>query len=219
MITIGIEGTPGSGKSTLSKDLALDPRIVHIEVDKFVKKSGLIKLRNILLGCTNVLSKGVSHRKSRYTRKIKSAEDNIQNKISTPIILRAATNVYFRVVSNIIRKQLKKCEQQGVEIAVVDYALLNVADIWNEFDVRVWVVREDFERKTAVQNRDSVTGGRVDFLSSFARFSIIQYGDGDVIRIDNNGNRGDLVNKGKKYIGDMLKSLGHTFSFEDVRER
>lgn len=207
MITIGVEGKPGSGKSTLSRGLAEYQGVAHIEVDTIVEEIGLVRLRNIILGCANVLVKRALSGKGRYTRRIKNQEDNIHNKIGTPKILKLAKNVYFRIVSDAIKKQLKVCEENGVKIAVVDYALLNVSSIWHEFDFRVCVIKNEEERRKAIKNRDGVDENGIDFISLFSNFDIVQYGVGDVKCIQNNGDPEALKKKGKLLLAETIKSL------------
>lgn len=205
MITVGIEGKPGSGKSTIARMLAEHDGVEHIEVDKVVKEIGVLKFRDMILGYLTVLGKKSSTGKGKYTRKVENSKDDIHNKISTPIIVKAAKNVYFAIVSRAINKRLKKLEKNGTKIAVVDYAILNCSEIWKEFDVRVCVSRNNDNRIKAVELRDNVDSNRVDFYTSFAILDIVKYGEGDVIKIYNDGDVSALKEKSKKLLKEIIE--------------
>lgn len=205
MITVGIEGKPGSGKSTIASMLAEYDGVEHIEVDKVVKEIGVLKFRDMILGYLTALGKKSSTGKGKYTRKIENSKEDIHNKISTPIIVKAAKNVYFAIVSRAINKRLKKLENSGTKIAVVDYAILNCSEIWKEFDVRVCVNRNNDNRIKAVELRDNVDSDRVDFYTSFAILDIVKYGEGDVIKIYNDGDVNSLKEKSKKLLKEIIE--------------
>ena len=210
MIIIGMEGKPGSGKTTLAKTLAKNPDIKHIEVDAIVEKLGLVGLRNIVLKYANTLVKRARSDDKIYKRDLNSQNDNIHNKIPTPIILKAAKNVFFKIVSNSIKKELKECEKSGTKIAIVDYALLNVSNIWNDFDYRVCVVKPEAERRKALKHRDNANENDIEFVSLFSNFDIVKYGIGDVICIQNDGSIEDLKLKGKNLIETIVRKSEKT---------
>lgn len=177
MITIGIEGKPASGKTTLSKYLTQTyPYVERIEVDKIVEEMGLDGLRDAILTCVNIFAKMVVSGKGRYKRKIKSEDDKIQKKIRTPIVFKIAANAYFKSVSDSIKRQLEICEKRGDKIVVVDYALLNISSIWKEFDYRVLVNRNEEDRREAMKKRDGKDDKDVDFFSIFSNFDVVKYG-------------------------------------------
>ena len=208
MITIGVEGKPGSGKTTMSTYLgSLSPKIAYIGVSKIVDDKGLTRFRDFALACGNaVLNRTIAKRQKRYSRKINGEEDRLANKIKTPAIFKLAIKAYFGKVEKEINRQLAECEKRGVEVAIVDYALLNVTNKWKDFDYRVWVHRDEAARREALKSRDNRDDENVSLVSSFAEFDVVKYGDGDVIEIRNDGSIDDLKRKGIEMLRGVVKT-------------
>lgn len=207
MIVIGIEGKAGSGKSTLCKYLTSKYPIEYIEVDKIIHNSELIRLRNIILTGATVLAKTAVSRNGGYKRKIKGENDRIKNKIKTPPISKVVIYFFYKAISKKIKVQLEEYKSRGKPMVIVDYALLNVSSMWDDFDYRVCVSRDEQERRRAIKKRDGKNDNQVDFISLFAKFDIVKYDQGDVIHIHNNGDENDLKRKGDLLLKRILESV------------
>lgn len=148
MITIGLTGQTGAGKSTFADYLRRKYGFVHIDTDKISRE--VIKTKTAELAAmfgSDVLNPdGTPNRKMIAKRAFSSKENtDALNRIMHPAIMQT------------VEKMISDAEKNGAVGAIVDGAALIESGSINAFDTSVCVVADREVRKRRIIERDNLS--------------------------------------------------------------
>lgn len=159
MITVGVTGTMGSGKTTLCKEWErLGAVVVYADLlakELMQKDSRIIDQVQKTFGEKAYLSDGSLNREYLSRKAFESGRADDLNRIVHP------------VVSEEVRRRMQLARDHGAEMFVEEAALLLLNGRPDGFDVIVLVLSDQKEQLKRVQERDGLT--EKDVLSRIER--------------------------------------------------
>lgn len=206
MITIGIEGKPGSGKTSLSRYLQNTYNSIgYVNVDTIVRENGLIPKRDRVLNGLQRILRGIKKNSENFTSA--NEDQKLSRKLSLTQELEQGKQEFYSELIPLIESECRRFEKSGKTITIIDYALLSADKFWDTLDYRVLVTRDENNRVEAVKKRDGKNEREVDFISSFSQFEVGQSGKADTITINNDGDMESLFLKADTLLIQVLQSL------------
>lgn len=148
MITIGLTGQTGAGKSTFAAYLSKKYGFVHIDTDKISREVIKTKTAELVerFGSEILNGDGSTNRKELAKRAFFSKENtDALNGIMHPAIMET------------VGKMIADAEKSGAVGAVVDGAALIESGSINTFDTSVCVVADKEVRRRRIINRDNLS--------------------------------------------------------------